>query len=80
VPTWTRRAQKDFQDVPDAMKQKVRSVIDRLDSEPSMGSKLKGKLDGLRSVHVGRSYRVLYSISEVGPLVRAIRPRKDAYR
>jgi mRNA-degrading endonuclease RelE of RelBE toxin-antitoxin system len=58
----------------------IRSAIDRLDSEPSMGSKLKGKLEGIRSVHVGRSYRVLYSLSESGPLVRAIRPRRDAYR
>ncbi|MHB8290088.1 MAG: type II toxin-antitoxin system RelE family toxin [Acidimicrobiales bacterium] len=77
---WTRRAQKDLQAVQGPMAEKIKAVINRLDAEPLAGKKLKGKLDGVRSVHVGRSYRVLYRLEPEGLLVLTIRPRRDAYR
>jgi addiction module RelE/StbE family toxin len=80
MPRWTRKAEKDLEDVPESLRRKINSVVERLDSEPLMGKKLKGKLSDRRSVPVARSYRILYSIDERGPIVLAITLRKDAYR
>jgi len=76
----TRRAQKDLEELPDAMKTKVLAVVARLDAAPSSGWKLKGKLQGTRSINVGRSHRILYSVTERGVIVKTIRPRRDVYR
>ena len=62
------------------MKSKVLAIIDRLDAEPSLGKKLKGKLEGTRSINIGRSHRALYSLTDAGVVVKTVRPRKDAYR
>ena len=80
MPLLTSRAQKDLNALPEAMRKKVRAVMERLDADPSLGWKLKGKLEGTRSVNVGRSHRILFSITEQGPVVKTIRPRRDAYR
>jgi mRNA-degrading endonuclease RelE of RelBE toxin-antitoxin system len=80
MPRWTRRARRDFEGSPEPLKSKILAAIDKLDSDPSSGSKLQGKLSGLRSVRVGRSYRVVYSLESDGPLVRTMGPRRDVYR
>jgi mRNA-degrading endonuclease RelE of RelBE toxin-antitoxin system len=80
MPQFTRRAKKDLEALPESMRNKVLATTDRLDSDPSMGWKLKGKLEGTRSVNVGRSHRILYSICESGVVVKTVRQRKDAYR
>ena len=76
----TARASKDLQQLPDPLQQKARDVIARLDSEPALGKKLLGKLEGLRSVRVGRSWRILYRVDETGVIVMSIRLRRDSYR
>lgn len=80
MPRWTRRAEKDLEDVPAAMRKKIDAVIARLDTEPLLGKKLKGKLSDRRSVPVARSYRVVYSTDEEGQIIHTISLRKDAYR
>ena len=76
----TKRAQKDIDDLPEQMQSKVSSVIDSLEGNPTIGWKLKGKLEGLRSINVGRSHRILYAHGPSGITVKTVRPRRDVYR
>jgi mRNA-degrading endonuclease RelE of RelBE toxin-antitoxin system len=80
MPTWTRRAEKDVAELPDAMQDKARSLASRLDEEPALGKKLKGKLEGVRSARLGRSHRMLYRIVDDRVVVLTVSPRRDAYR
>lgn len=80
MPKWTSRALRDLEKVPSQMRPKILAVANQLDSEPATGSKLRGKLEGLRSARVGRSYRVLYETSSDGPIILTVGPRKDIYR
>ena len=74
----TPRAQKDLLGLPEALQAKARTLIKRLDEDPATGKKLLGKLQGLRSAHLGRTHRVIYRDDPV--LVLAIPNRRDAYR
>jgi mRNA-degrading endonuclease RelE of RelBE toxin-antitoxin system len=80
MPGYTRRAEKDLDALPAAMQEKARALAGRLDQEPSLGKKLKGKLHTLRSARLGRSHRILYTVVEGRIIVVAITDRKDAYR
>ena len=74
----TTRAQKDLADLPEVLQDKARVLIRRLDAEPSLGKKLLGKLEGKRSLYLGRTHRIIYTVDPV--VVLTIPPRKDAYR
>lgn len=74
----TARAQKDLLSLPEALQSKAKTIIRRLDGEPSLGKKLQGKLEGQRSIHLGRTHRIIYMTDPI--IVLTIRPRKDAYR
>ena len=76
----TNRAKKDIEGLPEAMQTKISAVIARLDQEPSLGWKLKGKLAGVWSVNAGRSHRILYAVTKEGITVKTVRPRRDSYR
>jgi mRNA-degrading endonuclease RelE of RelBE toxin-antitoxin system len=79
MPRVTKRAQRDLDDLPPALRAKAEAIIARLDQEPALGKKLLGDLKGLRSARLGRSHRIIYIIrDEVAVLTVA--PRKDAYR
>ena len=79
MPRVTKRAQRDLDDLPPALRAKAEAIIARLDQEPALGKKLLGDLKGLRSARLGRSHRIVYIIrDEVAVLTVA--PRKDAYR
>lgn len=80
MPRLSNRAQKDLDALPPPLRAKADSIIARLDSEPGLGKKLKGKLRDLRSTHLGRSYRILYTVTKEGVAVVAVTPRRDAYR
>ncbi len=62
------------------MRRNVRAVAAQLDEEPALGTRLKGRLVGNRSINVGRSHRLVYSVEDSGVLVKTIRGRKDLYR
>lgn len=62
------------------MRSKVRALARQLDEQPGLGFKLVGRLAGNRSINVGRSHRLIYSVEESGVLVKTIRGRKDNYR
>jgi mRNA interferase RelE/StbE len=81
VPIYSRRAQKDLAQLPEAVQAKARALIEQLDSNPALGKKLLGPLKGIRSARLGRSYRVLYEVHETaGVKVLTISMRRDAYR
>jgi mRNA-degrading endonuclease RelE of RelBE toxin-antitoxin system len=78
MPELSRRAEKDLASLPDALQEKARVLIAKLDAEPALGKKLLGPLKGKRSVWLGRSHRIIYRTDPV--LVLAIPLRRDAYR
>ena len=80
MPRLSRRAQKDLDALPDVLREKALAILRRIDDEPTMGYKLLGKLDGKRSVRVGRSHRLVYEVEEGQVRVLAVPARKDAYR
>ena len=65
--------------LPEPLQSHARALCARLDTEPALGKKLQGKLRGIRSARLGRSYRVLYRADAPGITVLTIRPRRDAY-
>lgn len=80
MPRVSRRATKDLEALPDSIREKAEGIIARLDSEPTLGKKLKGKLQGIRSAKLGRSYRILYEVEQGEVRVLTVSLRRDAYR
>lgn len=78
--TLSRQAKKDLDDLPDALRKRAEETIARLDSEPALGKKLLGKLQGLRSARLGRTHRIIYRVVDDGPEVVTVSQRRDAYR
>lgn len=76
-----RSAQKEFDVLTRAYREKVRRVIEDIAADPFQGKTLKGKLAGCYSVRAW-PFRIVYQIrkKEVHIIVLAIRDRKDAYR
>lgn len=76
----TRRALKDLDNLPESLANKAKEIIRRLDSEPALGKKLVGQLNGKRSARLGRSHRIIYAAQEGVVIVLTVSDRKDAYR
>lgn len=78
-PRLTRRARKDLEALPLAVREAVFATIIEIGLEPEQAGKpLVGRLAGLWSARIG-SYRVLYTIEHGGVIVRAVRHRGVAY-
>ncbi len=76
----TRRAKEDLKALPGTVREAVLETLALIGLEPeSMGKRLLGRLEGLRSARVG-NYRVLYTVERSGVVIRAIRHRAVAYR
>lgn len=80
MPGFSRRASKDIEELPAPLQEKARALASRLDEEPGLGKKLKGKLEGVRSARLGRSHRLLYTVRDGNVIVVTVTPRRDAYR
>ncbi len=80
VPQLTKRASKDINQLPEQFSAKAKSLIRQLETDPLMGKKLQGRLEGQRSVRLGRSHRIIYSLHGPSVVVLTIIARKDAYR
>ena len=76
----TKRAQKDLDALPQALASKAREITLRLDKQPALGKKLMGPLEGMRSVRLGRSHRMIYQLVEGDVVLLTIAARKDVYR
>lgn len=79
MPEKSKRAQRDLDELPEALRTKADALIERLDDEPALGKKLKGKLEGKRSVWLGRTHRIIY-VTEPAIRVLTVIMRRDAYR
>ena len=51
-----------------------------LDTDPNLGKKLRGGLEGKRSARLAHTHRIIYVVEERGVIILTIQPRKDAYR
>jgi len=78
VDNLSKRAERDLASLPEALQEKARALIARLENEPSLGKKLLGPLAGKRSLWLGRSHRIIYTTDPI--FIIAIPPRRDAYR
>ena len=74
----TQRAHRDLLSLTPPLREKALVLLRRLDDEPSLGKKLQGKLAGKRSIHLGRTHRIIYITDPIRVL--AIPNRRDAYR
>jgi mRNA-degrading endonuclease RelE of RelBE toxin-antitoxin system len=79
VPIVSKRAMADLEGLTPALRAKAETLIERLDAEPALGKKLKGKLADKRSMWLGRTHRIIYT-SDPQLRVLTIVARKDAYR
>jgi hypothetical protein len=79
APILTKRAQKDLELLPEALQDKARALIARLEMEPALGKKLLGPLAGKRSIWLGRTHRIIYE-DKPQIAVLAVPMRRDAYR
>ncbi len=75
----TKRAQRDLEQLPEALQEKARALIKRLETEPALGKKLLGPLAGLRSLRLGRTHRIIYA-DKPQVTVMTVPLRRDAYR
>lgn len=80
MPRLSKRAKKDLEGLPEALRSRADEFLARIDQEPALGKKLKGSLEGFRSARLGRAHRVIYRVETDGCFVVTIVPRKDAYR
>jgi mRNA-degrading endonuclease RelE of RelBE toxin-antitoxin system len=80
MPTLSKRAMRDLEQLPGPLRERAQGIIDRLDLEPALGKKLLGSLAGIRSARLGRSHRILYRTTSDGVFVITVSPRRDAYR
>jgi len=79
---FTRRAKKDYEALPGAVKPRILAALDEIARAPfEEGKSLKGELKGCFSHRMG-NYRIVYQIQakQVIVLVLTIAHRKDVYR
>ncbi|HET9721218.1 MAG TPA: type II toxin-antitoxin system RelE/ParE family toxin [Solirubrobacteraceae bacterium] len=76
-----RRARQQLLDLDWRLIDAVEDALGLLEREPHAGHALRGRLGGLRSLHVG-SYRIIYQLADNQHTVpvAAIRHRSIAYR
>lgn len=76
-----RRARRELLELDWPLIDAIEDALGLLEREPHTGPALRGRLRGLRSLHVG-AYRIIYLVADAGRTVRvvAIRHRSVAYR
>jgi mRNA-degrading endonuclease RelE of RelBE toxin-antitoxin system len=74
----TKRAIRDLEQLPRVLVEKAEAIIERLQTEPALGKKLRGRLEGKRSIRLGRTHRIIYNADPL--VVLTVVARKDAYR
>ncbi len=76
----TKTAKKQLDSLPTSVQERVHRVLAQLETDPTLGWQLKGKLYGKRSIGVGRAYRMIFQRDSAHITILAIVHRKDAYR
>jgi mRNA interferase RelE/StbE len=74
-------AAKEIRGLPSADRGRVVAAIDGLKKQPHKGTRLKGRLTGLRRLRVGR-YRVIYEVQDQVLVILVLRVghRREVYR
>lgn len=76
----TRTFQKNFLKLPKDIQPKVEDALRKIHSNPLIGKKLLGDLEGEFSLRVG-SYRIIYFIDkEKNIWVETVRHRREVYK
>ena len=76
----TRTFQKNFLQLPKNSQPKVESALRKISSNPLVGKKLLGDLEGEFALRVG-TYRIIYFIDKEHNIwIETVRHRKEAYR
>ncbi|MCI0329960.1 MAG: type II toxin-antitoxin system RelE/ParE family toxin [candidate division Zixibacteria bacterium] len=79
---FTRRAKKDYEALPDAIRPRILAALDEIVRAPfEEGKPLKGEFKGCFSHRMG-NYRIVYQIQsrQIIVLVLTIAHRKEVYR
>jgi mRNA interferase RelE/StbE len=79
----TPRAQKEFGELPEHVRKRVARWFDLLADDPRReGTKKLQGLDGLRRVHAGKDYVIVYAVRDKDVLVLVVRigHRREVYR
>lgn len=78
--TFTRAFLRQYRKLPDPAKERIKKAILEITTNPHLGLKLRGALEGYRRWRVG-DYRVIYLIEEAKKQVVLIDvgPRKTIY-
>ncbi len=76
-----RRARSELLELSWPLIDAIQDALGLLERDPLAGHVLRGRLRGLRSLHVG-TFRIIYQLAEAEQIVRvvAIRHRSVAYR
>ena len=76
-----RRARRELLDLDWPLIDAIEDALGLLEGDPHAGHALRGRLRGLRSLHVG-TYRIVYQLTDADQTIRvaAIRHRSIAYR
>ncbi len=76
-----RLARSQFRALDSPLAKAVLDALTLLESDPDIGHKLRGRLEGVSALRIG-VYRILYEIREHGKAVRvlSIRHRSVAYK
>jgi mRNA-degrading endonuclease RelE of RelBE toxin-antitoxin system len=76
----TQTFQKNFLRLPRDVQPKVEAALRKVYSDPSIGKKLLGDLEGEFSLRVG-AYRIIYFMDKQNDIwVETVRHRKEVYR
>jgi len=76
----TQTFQKNFIRLPKNIQPKVEAAVRKVYSDPLVGKKLLGNLEGELSLRVG-PYRIIYCVDGKNNIwIETIRHRKDVYR
>lgn len=77
---FSRTAAKGYGKLPQHVRSACADLLRALASGMIQGHKLKGELEGLRSLRVGRGHRLVYRQTETEIQVIDIGPRGDVYK
>ena len=76
----TRTFQKNFERLPKDGRDKIQSALLKLSSNPLIGKRLLGELDGEFSMRVGQ-YRIIYFIDQEKNIwAETVRHRSEVYK
>jgi mRNA-degrading endonuclease RelE of RelBE toxin-antitoxin system len=78
--TFSRSSLKGIQDLPAHAREACKNLLRELVEGTQRGKKLKGDLEGLRSIRLGQQNRIIYHETEEEIQVVSVGPRGGIYK